>query len=357
MKTRMTELFGIKHPIMLAGMNWLTTPKLVAAVSNAGGLGVLAIRQFDADGLRKVIREIRGLTDKPFGVNLSLAGEERKTLVPVAIEEKVPVFNYSLGRPPEVAPLIQAVHEYGGKVIGTVTQRRHAIRSEQLGSDMLNITGYEAAAHSGNIGALVIIPAIASAVKIPCIGAGGNTDGRSLAAALALGAEGVIMGSRFATTQEAEISDAIKQAWLKATEEDTVIDTAFDGIYARMLRNKAAEDMLKKRMPLVDAISAALYMKKQMGLSFPELVRQAFSAKGQQTRFGTTGSWTETMRFAISRSLTLRACIEGDPVGGLLPTGQGVGRIDDIPTVAEVIERTVAEAESIIESMKSKCGS
>ncbi len=123
-----------------------------------------------------------------------------------------------------------------------------------------------------------------------------------------------------------------------------------------MLRNKAAEDMLKKRMPIIDAISAALYMKKQMGLSFPELVRQAFSAKGQQTRFGATGSWAETMRFAISRSLTLRACIEGDPVNGLLATGQGVGRINDIPTVAEVIERTVAEAESIIESMKLKCG-
>ncbi|MFC1984867.1 NAD(P)H-dependent flavin oxidoreductase [Chloroflexota bacterium] len=354
MKTRMTELFGIKHPIMLAGMNWLTTPKLTAAVSNAGGLGILGIRRYNVGELRKAIREVRELTDKPFGVNLSLAGEERRTLVPIVIEEKVPVFNYSLGRPPEVAPIIQAVHEYGGKVIGTVTMKRHALRSEQLGSDMLDITGYEAAAHSGNIGALVIVPAITSAVKIPCIGAGGYTDGRSLAAALALGAEGIVMGSRLAVTQEAEVTDSIKQVWLKATEEDTVIDTAFDGIYNRVLRNRAAEDMLKKRMPIIDAISAALYMKKTMKLSLPELVRQAFSIKSQATRFGTKSSWAETMRFAIGSSLTTRATIEGDPINGLLPTGQGVGMIEDIPTVAEVIERTVAEAETIIESLKSK---
>ncbi|MFC1940623.1 NAD(P)H-dependent flavin oxidoreductase [Chloroflexota bacterium] len=357
MQTRMTELFGIKHPIMLAGMNWLTTPKLVAAVSNAGGLGILGIRHYNAEEARKAIREIKELTDKPFGINLALSGQERRTLVPVVIEEKVPVFNYSLGRPPEVIPVIQAVHEYGGKVIGTVTMKRHALRSEQLGSDMLDITGYEAAAHAGNIGALVIVPIISSAVKIPCIGAGGYTDGRSLAAALALGAEGIAMGSRLAVTQEAEVADTIKQTWLKATEEDTVIDTAFDGILDRVLKNKAAEDMLKKRMPIIDAISAAFYMKKQMKLSFPELVRQAFSLKGEETRFGTKNTWAETMRFAVGSSLATKATVEGDPVNGLLATGQGVGRIEDIPTVAELFEQIVAEAESIIETMQSKRGS
>ena len=154
---------------------------------------------------------------------------------------------------------------------------------------MLVITGYEAASHSGNVGALVLVPTITSAVKIPCINAGGNSDGRSLAAALALGAEGVTMGIRLAMTKECELADAIKQAWLKATEEDTVIDTAFDGINQRVLRNKAAEDMLKKHFPLFDAISAALYMKRVMKLSSPALVRQAISIKNQETRFGTLG--------------------------------------------------------------------
>ena len=125
MKTRMTELFGIKYPIMLSGMNWLTTPKLAAAVSNAGGLGILAGSHYDKDEIKKAIKEIRELTDKPFGINLPLTLEWRDSLVPIVFEEKVPVFNYSLGRPPEITAVVQGVHEYGGKVIGTVTQKRH----------------------------------------------------------------------------------------------------------------------------------------------------------------------------------------------------------------------------------------
>lgn len=354
MKTRMTELFGIKYPIMLAGMNWLTTPKLTAAVSNAGGLGMLAIRHYNPEDLKKAIKQVRELTDKPFGTNISLSGQEAKVLVPIVLENKVPVFNYSLGRPNEITPIITAVHGYGGKVIGTVTQKRHALRSEQLGTDMLNITGYEAAAHSGNIGALVIVPTITAAVKIPCTAAGGYTDGRSLAAALVLGAEGVTMGSRLAMTQESEVADAIKQAWLKATEEDTVIDTAFDGINARVLRNKAAEDMLKKHFALFDAISAAMYMKKVMKLSFPQLVSQAISIKNEESRFGTKNTMAETMRFAIGASLNTRAYVDGDAVNGLISTSQGVGRLNDIPKVAEVLERTVTEAEKIVNSVRTK---
>ncbi len=144
MKTRMTELFGIKHPIMLAGMNWLTTPKLVAAVSNAGGLGILSAQQYNPNSLKAAIREIRSLTDKPFGVNVTL-GLESKPIVQVIIEEKPPVVNYALGRPPEITALVEAVHGYGGKIIGTIAMARHGIRAAQLGSDMLNITGYEAA--------------------------------------------------------------------------------------------------------------------------------------------------------------------------------------------------------------------
>ncbi len=357
MKTRMTELFGIKHPIMLSGMSWLTTPKLVAAVSNAGGLGVLGGSHFDKDGLRKAVREVRGLTDKPFGVNLTL-GVRTQDLVPVLIEEKVPVLNYALGRPPEIAPIIQAVHKYGGKVIGTIALLRHALRSEQLGADMLIITGYEAAAHSGNVGALVLVPAIASAVKIPCIGAGGYCDGKGLVAALALGAEGIAMGTRLAATQEAEVPDNIKQAWLKATEEDTIIDPAFDGINCRVLRNKAAEDLLKNRLPVIDAMWAALRLKRTMKLSLPELVRTATSIKGQEVGLGGgTRSLASVMRFAVGSDLFRKATAEGDLENGILMCGQTVGRIRDIPTVAEVIERTMAEAEQILESVKVKFSS
>jgi len=355
MKTGMTELFGIKYPIMLAGMNWLTTPKLVAAVSNAGGLGVLAGQQYTADRLRAVIKELRELTDKPFGINLTL-GVGARERIPVVLEEKVPVLNYALGRPPEIAPLIEAVHAYGGKVIGTIAMLRHALRSEQLGADAIIITGYEAASHSGNVGALVLVPTIAEAVKVPCIGAGGYADGRGLAAALALGAQGISMGSRLAATQEAEVPDAVKQTWVSATEEDTIIDPAFDGINCRVLRNEAAEALLKKKaFPLVDAMSSGMHMKKTLNLSWGQLFREANNLRKQAIGIGGgQRGLASAMRFAVGSRLFSKATVGGDPVNGILMMGQTAGRIKDVPTVAEIIERTVKEAEAILKTMNSQ---
>ncbi|MDO9334008.1 MAG: nitronate monooxygenase family protein [Dehalococcoidales bacterium] len=349
MKTRMTELFGIKYPIMLAGMNWLTTPKLVAAVSNAGALGVLAGAQYNPDSLRKAIQEIRKLTNKPFGVNLTL-GIASGPLANVVIEEKVPVVNYSLGRPPEIQPFIQGVHSYGGKVIGTIALVRHAQRSEQLGADSLIITGYEAASHSGNVGALVLVPQVVEAVKVPCIGAGGYADGKGLAAALALGAEGISMGTRLAATKEAEVSDAIKETWVKSTEEDTVIDPTFDGINCRVLRNKKAEEMLKKKsFPLFDAWSAGMMMKKELKIDYGQLFKTANSLR--KSRGGGLKGMASAMRFSVGGRLFRTATVGGDPVNGILMMGQTVGRIHDIPTVQEVIDRTVAEAKQILSKM------
>jgi len=352
MKTRMTELFGIRHPIMLAGMNWLTKPQLVSAVSNAGGLGILSCQQYAPDSLRAAIKEIRELTDKTFGVNITL-GLGSQPIAKVVIEEKVSVVNYALGRPPEITALIEAVHGYGGKVIGTVAMARHAVRSEQLGSDMLNITGYEAAGHSGNVGALVLVPSVTSMVKIPCVGAGGYTDGKSLAAALALGAEGIVMGTRLAATKEAEVADSLRDVWVKSTEEDTIIDPTFDGINCRVLRNKAADDMLKKRsLAIMDAISAGLYMKRTLKLSWGELIRTANTLRHQPIGIGgAQRGLGSTMRFAVGGRLFAKATVDDDVESGLLMMGQTVGRIHDIPTVAEVIERTVAEAEEVIESI------
>ena len=357
MKTRMTELFGIKYPIMLAGMNWLTTPKLVGAVSNAGGLGVLAASRYSADGIRQAIKEVREITDKPFGINLTL-GVGTRALVQVVIEEKVPVINYALGRPPEITPLIEVVHGYGGKVMGTIALLRHAQRSEQLGADAVIITGYEAASHSGNVGALVLVPTIAEALKVPCIGAGGYADGRGLAAALALGAEGISMGSRLAATQEAEVADKVKDTWVKSGEEDTIIDPAFDGINCRVLRNQVAEDLLKKKgMPIFDAISASLYMKKNLNLSWEELIRTANNLRKRPA--GISGQWGlgAAMRFAVGSRLFALATEGGDPEHGILMIGQTAGRIKDIPTVKELIEQTVAEAKEIMEKMKLQIGS
>ena len=352
MKTRMTELFGITHPIMLAGMNWLTTPKLVSAVCNAGGLGVLSAQMFNAQTIGPAIREIKEMTDKPFGVNVTM-GMGADDRMPVIMEEKVPVFNYALGRPKEIQAVIESVHGYGGKVIGTVAMTRHAMRSEQLGADALIVTGYEAAGHSGNVGAIVLLPTIAEAVSIPCIGAGGYADGRGLAAALALGAEGISMGSRLACTQEAQVVDAVKETWVAAGEEDTVIDPVFDGINCRVLRNEHAEALLRKKaFPLFDAISAGLHMKKTMGMSWGQTLSQANALRKQTDFVGAKRGLGSALRQAVGISLFVKAL--EDPKDGILMMGQTVGRIKDVPTVAELLERTVKEAEDIAGNMQKQ---
>lgn len=194
MKTRITRLFGIEYPIILSGMSWISVPRLVAAVSNAGGLGILATGILTAEQTREAVREIRKLTKKPFGANIALyfPGAERNAMV--LIEEKVPVINYALGKGDRIT---EGAHAYGGKVIATVTTHRHALAAEKSGADALIVTGHEAAGHGGAVTSLVLIPSIVDAVKIPVIAAGGFADGRGLAAALALGAEGVSMGTRF----------------------------------------------------------------------------------------------------------------------------------------------------------------
>ncbi|MCJ7810651.1 MAG: nitronate monooxygenase, partial [Dehalococcoidia bacterium] len=189
LKTRMTEMFGIQHPIMLAGMNWVSKPELVAAVCNAGGLGTLALAQYSPEDARKNIRQVRELTDKPFMINQYLLGGWARDNIQVSIEEKVPFINYSLGRP----WFVDQVHAYGGKVVGTVAVARHAVRAAELGCDAVLVTGHEAAAHGAEATSLVLIPIVASLVDVPIIAAGGFGDGRGLAAALALGAEGISM--------------------------------------------------------------------------------------------------------------------------------------------------------------------
>ena len=169
MKTRLTEILGIKHPIVLSGMSWISVPKMVAAVSNAGGIGILATGPLDAEQTRRAIGEIRSLTDKPFGVNATLLFPGAADNARVALEEKVPMINFSLGKGDWI---VKAAHEYGGKVIATVVNHRHAKRAQDYGCDGLLVTGYEAAAHGEEATTFCLIPSIASAVDIPIIAAG-----------------------------------------------------------------------------------------------------------------------------------------------------------------------------------------
>ena len=237
MKTRITDLLGIKHPILLSGMSWISVPQMVATVSNAGGLGILATGPLDAEQTRKAVREIRGLTDKPFGANASLLFPGAAQNANVLLEEKVPVINFALGKGDWI---VKRAHEYGGKVLATVVNHRHAQRAQDYGTDALIVTGHEAAAHGGDVTSLVLIPSLADTVKIPIIAAGGFCDGRGLAAALALGADGIAMGTRFMTTQESRLHENFKRLSLEKEVYDTLYSDRFDGLPCRVLKTTAA---------------------------------------------------------------------------------------------------------------------
>jgi enoyl-[acyl-carrier protein] reductase II len=341
MKTRITELLGIKHPIMLAGMAFVSLPKLVAAVSNAGGIGMLNSVVYTPDQMKDVIKEVKSLTEKPFGVNATLIFPNAKENIEVALEEKIPIINFALGKGDWI---IKAVHEYGGKVLATVAIEKHARRAEMDGADGLVVTGHEAAAHGADVGSLVLIPLIARQTKLPIIAAGGFCDGRGLAAALVLGAEGVSMGTRLMLTQECDMHQKSKELSLKATAEDTICSEKIDGLPGRWLKNPAAIKMAGGRPSLFQALSSGLRIKRMIDVPFFKLFLGGLKQRGFQ----------DLARQALSLKGLKVAIDNGDLETGVLPMSQAIGLIKDIPTCKEVIERTVTEAENLLETVMGK---
>jgi enoyl-[acyl-carrier protein] reductase II len=337
----MTELLGIKHPIMLAAMAFISLPKLVAAVSNAGGIGMLNSVVYTPDQMKEVIRQVKSLTDKPFGINATLIMPNARENLEVALEEKVPIINFALGKGDWI---IQAVHQYGGKVLATVAIEKHARRAEADGADALVVTGHEAAAHGAEVGSLVLIPLIAGQTKIPIIAAGGFCDGRGLAAALVLGADGISMGTRFMLTQECDMHQKTKDLSLKTTAEDTICSEKIDGLPGRWLKNQAAIKMATSRPSAFQAFSSAMRIKRMINVPLYKLLLGGLKQRGVQ----------DLARQAVGLK-GLRVAIEnGDLETGVLPIGQDIGLMKDIPTCKELLDRIVLEAQEIVEGARKK---
>jgi enoyl-[acyl-carrier protein] reductase II len=341
MKTRMTELLGIEHPVMLAGMAFISLPKLVAAVSNSGGIGMLNSVAYAPDRVRAVIKQVKSLTDKPFGVNATLVMPNARENIEIALEEKVPIINYALGKGDWI---IKAVHGYGGKVLATVAIEKHARRAEADGADALVVTGHEAAAHGAEVGTMVLVTTIARQTKLPIIAAGGFCDGRGLAAALVLGAHGISMGTRFMLTQECEMHPKAKDHSLKATMEDTLCSEKIDGLPGRWLKNPAAAKMAGGKPSPFQALSSAMRIKRMIDVPFYKLLLGGLKQRGVQ----------DLARQAVGLK-GLRVAIEnGDLETGVLPISQAIGLMKDLPTCKELIERIVSEARECIEDVRKK---
>ena len=333
MDTRLTSMLGIKYPILLSGMSFISTPELVAAVSHAGGLGILATGPLDTGQTRSAIKKIRGLTDKPFGAGVTLAFPGARENAEVLLEEKIPVINFALGKGDWI---VRDAHAYGGKVIATVTNPRHARRAQDFGVDAVIATGYEAAAHGDQVTSLVLIPALADLLNIPIIAAGGFGDGRGLAAALALGAEGIAMGSRFVATAESPAHPAAKQAIKDKAVTETLYSGRFDGMPSRMMDTPGARRAKGRIFSPIEAfvgsLEAARLIRQPYYRLFLDVVRSGLRNAIQMAylAMGFRG-----YRLAIE---------EGRLDKGFLPIGQVTGLIHDEPTVEELMERMVAEA-------------
>ena len=343
MKTKITELFGIKYPIIMPGMSWISVPELVAAVSNAGGIGYLATGPLTPEQTRESIKRIRELTDKPFGAGATLLMPGAKENAEVLLEEQVPVINVSLGKCDWIA---ERAHAYGGKVIATVVTERHALAAERQGADALQVTGHEAAAHGGMVTSLVLVPAIVEKVNIPVVAIGGFCDGRGLAAALALGAEGVGMGTRLSMTQESPVHINTQEAQIKAGIQDTIYSDRFDGLWCRVLKTPAAEKAVRKGMSLPRAALASWRVSKDIGLPYFKLMLSVV-AQGPKTMMQLAHM---SQAFAQIQAVTE----EGDLKKGVQLIGQCQGLINDLPTVKEVIDRTVAQAKEAQKKMAAQ---
>lgn len=340
MKTRITELLGIDVPLILPGMSWISTPKLVAAVSNAGGLGILASGPLTPEETRASIREIRELTDKPFGVGVTLLMPGAKENAEIALEEQVPVINFSLGKGDW---LVKRAHEYGGKVIATVVSEKHALSAQAIGADALLVTGHEAAAHGGAVTSLVLVPSIASKVSIPVIATGGFADARGLMAALSLGAEAVAMGSRFATSADSPLHHGVKETVVSKSEQDTIYSNNFDGLWARVMKTPQAEKATRRPMNFfmaaIEATKAAKIVKQPVWKIMVGMLVMLDKIK-------------LLAYFGASVPRLQAATIEGDLDNGVQFIGQTQGLIEDIPTVEVLVNRIMTEAKELHSSQQ-----
>ncbi len=343
MKTRITEIFGIEYPIICSGMSWISVPRMVAAVSEAGGLGILATGPLSVQETRAAVREVRALTDKPFGANCALMFPGARENAEVLLQERVPVINFALGKGDWI---VKRAHEYGGKVIATVVNARHARRAQDYGCDAVIATGNEAAGHGDAVTTMVLIPSLRDILSIPVIAAGGIADGRGLAAALALGADGVAMGTRFMTTRESPLHENYKRLSLEKDVTDTIFSRRFDGIWCRVMKTEAAERAIRRGLDIPAAFFNSREITRQLNLPFFK-VFFAILASGAQTavRMAYLANAFKKIRMATER---------GDTETGVLPVGQSMGLIRDVPTVKEVMERIVAEARLVQEDLAGK---
>ncbi|ROP53856.1 nitronate monooxygenase family protein [Streptomyces sp. PanSC9] len=347
METALTRLVGVRHPIVQTGMGWVAGPRLVSAAANAGALGILASATMTLDQLREAVREVRSRTGAPFGVNLRADAGDAADRVRIMLEEGVRVASFALAPSRE---LITALKEAGVVVVPSVGARRHAEKVAAWGADAVIVQGGEGGGHTGEVATSVLLPQVVDAVRIPVVAAGGFFDGRGLVAALAYGAAGVAMGTRFLLTSDSTVPNAVKARYLAATVRDVTVTRAVDGLPHRMLRTELVEVL--ERSGRVRAFARALReaagFRRLSGLGWRQLVRD-----GLALRHGKELSWSQVLLAANTPMLLRSAMVEGRTDLGVMAAGQVAGVIDDLPSCAELVDGMMAQAGEIIGALRT----
>ncbi|MFE1880816.1 NAD(P)H-dependent flavin oxidoreductase [Streptomyces diastatochromogenes] len=350
METALTRLVGVRHPIVQTGMGWVAGPRLVSAAANAGALGILASATMTVDQLRDAIREVRSRTRAPFGVNLRADAADAADRVQIMLDEEVRVASFALA---PSAELIARLKEAGVVVVPSVGARRHAEKVAAWGADAVIVQGGEGGGHTGEVATTVLLPQVVDAVRIPVVAAGGFFDGRGLVAALAYGAAGVAMGTRFLLTSDSTVPDAVKARYLAATVRDVTVTRAVDGLPHRMLRTDLVDALERsgRIRTLAHAVRRASDFRRLSGLTWRQLVRD-----GQALRHGKELSWSQVLLAANTPMLLKSAMVDGRTDLGVMASGQVAGVIDDLPSCAELVERIVKEAEGVLEQLEGLRG-
>jgi NAD(P)H-dependent flavin oxidoreductase YrpB (nitropropane dioxygenase family) len=340
--TALCDLVGVRHPIVQTGMGWVASASLVSATANAGGLGIIASATMDLRQLAGAIAETKGRTDRPFGVNLRSDAPDVMERAELMVKEGVRVASFALA-PSE--RLMKGLKDQGLVCIPSIGARRHAEKVASWGADAVIVQGGEAGGHTGSVPTTVLLPQVVDAVDIPVIAAGGFFDGRGLVAALAYGAVGIAMGTRFLLTRDSPVPDAIKQIYLSKGVTDTVVTTQVDGHPHRVLRTEFVDRLVQTNAltSLPRAIANAFRFQRMLGTPWRQLIREAISMKRSQEL-----SWSQVVMAANAPMLLRASMVDGDVASGVMAGGQVTGLIEDLPSCAELIERIVREADEIL---------
>ena len=340
--TRFCRLVGVQYPIVQTGMGWVSGARLTAATSEAGGLGILGSATLTLAELEAAIRRVKARTSKPFGVNLRADQADVKARVELMVKERVKVASFAQAPGKD---LIRRFKDEGIITMPTVGARRHAEKVAEWGVDAVIAQGHEGGGHTGAVPTTLLLPQVVDAVDIPVLGAGGFSDGRGLVAALAYGASGIAMGTRFLLTEESHVPDVVKKRYLAAGVTDTVVTRAVDGYPQRVILTELIERLERSWVlaRFVRSARHAIAFREATEAKLSDLVREGLAMRKAQGL-----SWSQMAMAANAPMMTKASLVDGRVEAGILPTGQVVGVIDEVPPVAALIDRIMKDAEQTL---------